>query len=94
MNFISLPGHSYCMQLIERHKIFLLTNLKKKYNLWHGPLFQQDFMILFGLSITKPLLLKNNSRREERVYVGAYLTGFEGTRQLFVEQRFYKQTSY
>jgi len=51
-------------------------------------------MILFGLSITKPLLLKNNSRREERVYVGAYLTGFEGTRQLFVEQRFYKQTSY
>jgi len=33
MNFISLPGHSYCMQLIERHKIFLLTNLKKKIQL-------------------------------------------------------------
>lgn len=29
MNFISLLGHRYCMQLIERHKIFLLTNLKK-----------------------------------------------------------------
>jgi len=82
------------MQLIERHKIFLLTNLKKKYNLWRCPLFQQDSMFLFGLSITKPLLLKHSTRREKRVYIGACLTGFERTRQLFEEQRFYKQTSY
>jgi hypothetical protein len=51
-------------------------------------------MILFGLSVTKPLLLKHNTSREKRVYVGAYLTGFVGTRQLFEEQRFYKHTNY
>jgi hypothetical protein len=51
-------------------------------------------MFLFGLSITKLLLLKLSTRRKERVYVRAYLTGSEGNRQLFEEQRFYKQTSY
>jgi hypothetical protein len=93
MNFISLAGRRYCIQLIERHKIFLLTNLK---NTAYGMVyrFNRTPMFLFGLSITKPLLLKQSTRREKTVYIGAYLTGFEGTRQLFEEQRFYKQTSH
>jgi hypothetical protein len=70
---MSPPGYHHCMEVIERHKIFLLL---KKYNVSFGPLLQHDFLCLFCCLITKRLLQKLRVRRGSRVHMGAYLTGF------------------
>lgn len=77
---MSPTEHRYCEQLIERHKIFLLTDFKHTtYRLAHCGC-HDSICMLDKCSIAQLLLLKLSFWREKRLHMGAYLTGFSGGR--------------